>query len=282
MLRRRFVQAGASLALLGSALQADAATTTTWNPSDKSSNIVLSNGNLTATLTSAAQGAVRSTTSIASGKVYFEATLTQTSTASAANYSIGIVTQSYVLNVATGIGGDLNSIGVYPLFQMQTYLNNTVFDQGNAQDVTADVLRFAVDLTRKLFWWSSTKMIAQGNAWNNRTIANSNPATGIGGDSMAGMSSGPYFVAYCDGFMPSACTANFGSSAFAGTIPAGFTAWNSVGLQCYRVERTAIYASAGIPAVPAGTGNPGGTGDVVRAVAALAPAEPARPLRRRF
>src|SRR5262245_9189902 len=45
---------------------------TTWNPSDKTANITLSNGNLTAQNTDGTNSAARGTTSKSSGKHYFE------------------------------------------------------------------------------------------------------------------------------------------------------------------------------------------------------------------
>ena len=50
-------------------------TSTTLNPSDKASSVVLSNGNLTATMSSG--GAVRSTRAYSSGRHMFEVTLVQ-------------------------------------------------------------------------------------------------------------------------------------------------------------------------------------------------------------
>src|ERR1039458_9310106 len=53
---------------------------TTWNPSDKGSNITLSNGNRTAT-GATAWNSVRGTTSSSTGKLYFETVVTATDTA---------------------------------------------------------------------------------------------------------------------------------------------------------------------------------------------------------
>ena len=52
--------------------------TTTWNPLDKTSGIVLSNGNLTAEESSGTYQAVRGTTGHDTGKWYFELTVLYT------------------------------------------------------------------------------------------------------------------------------------------------------------------------------------------------------------
>lgn len=51
----------------------------TWNPSDKSSNITLSNGNLTCDMSANLSGSVRATLGKSSGKWYWECTPTHTS-----------------------------------------------------------------------------------------------------------------------------------------------------------------------------------------------------------
>src|SRR5262245_10083895 len=72
---------------------------TTWNPADLSTPVVLSNGNLTVTTSSSANGGVRSNASKASGKIYFEiaeADLT------GANSGAGIATSTAVLTTMGG------------------------------------------------------------------------------------------------------------------------------------------------------------------------------------
>jgi hypothetical protein len=83
-----------------------------------------------------------------------------------------------------------------------------------------DTIGVAVDLANNLAWF---KNITQGGQWNQSS--NANPSTNTGGSSYT---SGLFTTAYA--FMYSSTTTegltlNTGTSAFAGSLPTGFTAW---------------------------------------------------------
>lgn len=83
------------------------------------------------------------------------------------------------------------------------------------------VVGIALDLDNALIWF---RLGAAGN-WNGS--ATNNPATGVGGISIAGLARGPaydWYPAFAAAASGNTATANFGSSAFTGTAPSGFTA----------------------------------------------------------
>jgi len=179
-----------------------------WNSLDKTTSITLSNNNLTATST-AGSAWVRSVTGRSSGKYYYEGTLNNTWNG---NSGIGLTTStstptsgaiSTPFTGASGFGG--------------CYVNGV--SSGNLGSlVSGNIVGIAADLTASLIW---LRVSPSGN-WNGSGTAN--PATGTGGISFSALTGVlfPVFAAYAS---PDAVTANFGASAFSGTIPSGFTAW---------------------------------------------------------
>jgi hypothetical protein len=59
--------------------------------------------------------------------------------------------------------------------------------------------------------------------WNNSGTAN--PAIGAGGISISSLNAGPYFAAISQHDTTEVSTANFGATAYAETVPAGFGNW---------------------------------------------------------
>lgn len=191
---------------------------TTWNPSDKSSGMALSNGNLTATDTVTKNSdSVRSTSSQSTGKQYFEITATTSST----DWAAGIANSSFLLTASGGLGSEGNGIGFYNVSPTQAiYYNAAALSLGASAGATGDVVYFAVDLDAHLFWVSSPVMRAASAPWNNSNTAN--PATGTGGLSFTGLTC-PCFIIFNDE-QPGAATINAGGP-FIGTVPTGFSAF---------------------------------------------------------
>ena len=184
---------------------------TTWNPSDKGASVTLTGSNLIASVSGTASGTVRSIDRVASGKTYFEVTFTTVSNitagiaTAAASLTTG-ATQTYTATVANNTGSvAVNGASLATLGAI----------------TAGSVVCFAFDLDAQLFW---ARNGAAGN-WN--ASATANPATGAGGLALApgGFGHGISAYGYC-GFNSSASgsmTANFGGSAFTGTVPSGFT-----------------------------------------------------------
>jgi hypothetical protein len=185
--------------------------TTTWNPSDKSANVSLSNGDLTAQGTNGSDGGVRSTTSHASGKYYFE--VTWSSATGGVDAGCGIATSAAVLASMGSTG-----LGVAVMYQSGTiYVNGS--NTGIAIATPTLPVCIAVDLANSRIWFR----VGGGN-WNNSGSAD--PATNVGGINIAALfPSNAAYAAVTTQNSTNTYTANFGASAFSQPIPSGFTAW---------------------------------------------------------
>lgn len=189
----------------------------TFDPAAKGTDIVLSGGNLTATMGSGGSNGyeiVRSTTSHSTGKFYFEITLAAITTQ--AQFGYGFANATELLN-GNFLGKTLNSIGA--LADGRVFLNNV-----NTTSVTpassTNVVSIAIDFGGQLIWWR-----VNNSSWNNNGSAN--PATGAGGVSFSTMNAGPYFAAVTASTSTAsqAGTINFGGTAYAESVPSGFGNW---------------------------------------------------------
>jgi hypothetical protein len=82
-----------------------------------------------------------------------------------------------------------------------------------------DVIGYAVDLDNRRIWIRPNP----GSNWNNSGTAN--PATNVGGITIPAGTMVPFCTfGGASGTAGSSFKANFGASAFAGAVPAGFTA----------------------------------------------------------
>lgn len=206
--------------------------TTTWNPSDKSANITLSGGNLVATNT--ALGSVRGTVGKASGKWYWEVTVSTISVEA----TVGIGNSSATLT--NNPGADVNGWGY--ISQGSKTTNNSASAYGAGYS-SGDVIGVALDMDNGTLTFYKNN-VSQGQAFS-----------GITGTiyPMVGEHSGDVF------------TANFGTTAFTYAIPTGFAALASdtpvspasgtivVTKPSVTVNSTFTYTVANSPATPATT-----------------------------
>jgi hypothetical protein len=191
-----------------------AASSTTWNPADKGAGVTLSNGNRTATLTTATgdQG-TRSTTSKTSGKFVYEVVWNQVGGYADTGAGIALSTAAFTSLGANGTGGFIvfaNSGGMF--------LNGA--NQGLSGWAASATAMFAVDLTNGKVWFASSN---NPGKWNNTTH---DPATNTGGYSLSALSGAKFAaIVMSNGATNQAFTANFGQSPFVNSVPAGFSAW---------------------------------------------------------
>lgn len=176
----------------------------TWNSADKSAQITLSGGDLIATNASASGtfSGVRSTDSHTTGKWYFELTLGSGNT----NAMVGFGTSGVVLT-ASFPGGNADGQGYY-----QADGNKWTGGSGTAYGATyaaGDVIGVAIDLDGDTC-----------NFYKNGADQGSISISGIAGAVFACVS---IYAA------PASITANFGASAWAGSLPSGYTAWDGSG-----------------------------------------------------
>jgi hypothetical protein len=194
----------------------EVSSTTTWNPNDKATNIMLSNGDLTFALGSNAYDGVRSVASASGGKKYWE--LTATTIVSSPLYILeGIANNSVPVN---GGGVDYlgrNSAGIGWQGNGEVWTKDGVVATVQAWS-QGDVLSFALDLDNKRIWFRTNA----GN-WNNN--ATNDPATNTGGIDISTLDNGPYFAFGQGASGRDTLTANFGGSPYAQSVPSGFSNW---------------------------------------------------------
>lgn len=169
-----------------------------WNGADQSPLISLSNNNLTATSSSAVAQNVRSTTSRASGKVYFE-----------------IFINTITAHTTIGLSNVNNSLISMPI---------TVNAMGYIPTDTSGILGFAFDLGQKLYWVTTPAQRNLGHNWNNSSTAD--PIKGIGGVPFSVI--GPYFLTFYDDLGGAVVTVNFGTTVFNRAAPTGFSGWDTL------------------------------------------------------
>lgn len=188
----------------------------TWSTTDKNANVTLSGSNLIATATGV--GGLRGKDPKRTGKYYLEYTSTTTQNNSS---TFGFAAAKSALNTSQPAATVLvQSLGGQIL--LTDNFGTTIGGQPSlsAAITTGTLLCAAIDLDNARCWFRSG---AAGN-WNGN--AANNPATGVGGVSLAAVGLGQGFDAYPFAFFgasPNSITANFGGSAFTGTVPSTFT-----------------------------------------------------------
>lgn len=200
---------------------------TTWNPSDLT-NVTLSGGNLVATA-SAINGGVRGKDPKRSGKFYIEFTVPTTQSNSnifgfaSRRTTLGTLSTQAIATVQYQTG----ALQLFDVFGVQ------ITGQPVVGALSGTVLCAAIDLDARLVWFR----VNAGN-WNGS--ASNNPATGVGGSNIAAVGHGQGIDVYPFAFMATSgnnVTANFGASAFAQSVPSGYTSgWDdSVAAVSYAV-----------------------------------------------
>lgn len=182
---------------------------TTWNPATKGSGATLSNGNLTVTGDGTANASALSTTTRSGGRFYFEMTYGGGVSFLPVSWYAGII----------DTGGTIFPIGW--TFAATDAWNGSA--SGTAlHPVSGATGSVAIDMPNKTIWFRQSV----GNNWNGNPAAD--PANNIGGaDFSSGVISGNFnFVVVLQDANGESVTVNVGASAFADTMPVGFSGWN--------------------------------------------------------
>jgi hypothetical protein len=191
----------------------------TWNPNDKSASMTLSNGNLTVTSSASSDRGVRGTAPLVSGKYYFEYTVT---TAGGGNSGVGVCAPggNYVAVTDRRPSSSMGSDGKLAAMIYRSgsvYVNGT--QVGSVSNINGQRVDVALDLDNKKIAFR----VANGN-WNGN--AANNPATGA--FDISAICALGLFPVMTSGASGDVVTANFGASAFSGSVPAGYTSgWPS-------------------------------------------------------
>jgi hypothetical protein len=185
--------------------RATAFTYSTWNPSDMTSAITLSNGNLTLTTTATANQGIRGTLSRSSGKFYFEYTQLAVAT-----ISVGIADATHAFTAGLGLDNVSSGYSTSGVIYYATSSSVVV-----ATYTVGDVIGVAVDITNRLIYY------AKNGIWQN----GANPSSGTGG--LNYVTAAAVFPAW--GMLAASVgsgTLNVGAKAFSYTPPTGFSSWD--------------------------------------------------------
>lgn len=188
---------------------------TTWNNSDKSADIGLSNGFLTLTVINSGRGAVRTVASLATNqKLYFETTVNNLVDAlgvGIANATLGLDTVTGGFLTSPSNSGGVRQDGLFLCADSPDNITNAIpaFTTGDTVDV-------AFNAATGKMWFRKNN-----GAWNASVGGGQDPAAGTGGLTLS--VTGPYFVVGWGEDLLNQLSARFSSSSWLDTAPAGFT-----------------------------------------------------------
>ena len=178
---------------------------TTWNPSDKSTNLTLSNGDSTMTSVAYADSLARATEGKSTGKWYFEITCVSGDYFQAGGFALSSESVDETLGASsTGWGCS----GGYKY-------NGSAVSTDGAQLNNGSVLGVAVDLDNGKIWF------ANDNVW----VDSGDP--GAGTNATFSNVSGTVYPANSSSYGSIVSTVNFGATSFAYTAPSGFTGYDA-------------------------------------------------------
>lgn len=189
----------------------------TWDSTTKSAGATLSPGNLTTTMAISTQY-VLGTTGQTTGKYYFEVTFGGAGLPNA----VGLIKPGAVPGSTSELPAAVNfqliSTTTAAVTVAGTTLITTTAYGTTATMAAGTVLCCAVDFDNQRIWFR----VGPTANWNG-TVAG-NPATNTGGVSLALLgANGISLVPYLKTATAQSDTANFGDTAFSGTVPSGFT-----------------------------------------------------------
>jgi hypothetical protein len=182
-----------------------------------SSNVTMSNGNLTATHANTTGNAgVRSASVKDAGLYNFEFT---TTTWAATGGCVGLITAAGTLTNFVTDG--TNCIAIYRS-------NGAIWSNGANSTlslgaiVNGDIVQIAINFTSQKVW---ARKAPSGN-WNGQVIGSQNPENGTGGVSFSNFAATTLApaVGFGAGAANDVVTANFGATVLSGAVPSGFTA----------------------------------------------------------
>lgn len=187
-------------------------TYTTFDP-DNLQGATLSGGNLVATNSVSADGGAKCVHLKKSGLLYFELLFNALSGGDSGG---GIC----------GSGASFASLGADATFGAIQFKNGNTYLNGSLQfgngAVSSQTLCVAVDFTHQKVW-----LRVNGGNWNNGVIGVQNPATNTGGMSTSAFDQAGLMIVALVTATGETATLNAGGSAFAFTMPSGFTGWDN-------------------------------------------------------
>lgn len=203
-------------------------TISTWDSSNKGTNIVLSNGNLTAANphVSSNWACVLSSTSKSSGKVYAEqliVTLPNDGVSNGASFQIAFALNNQSLNSYISASGDCGFVRADMSVSdgaASGVVSYTTGNRGYTSAVAGDVIQIAIDLDAGKAW------TGKNNTFGGDPAAGTNPA-------FTWTPGGSWFIAFganpVTGSNDPASTLHTATSNQTYSAPSGFTAWDGAG-----------------------------------------------------
>lgn len=191
---------------------------TSWNPLDKGPGTSLTGpANLAASRSSSGNELCRAVHPLGSGKYFWSYKITATNNNEC--NGVGIATASastggYCGHTAASLGYYSDTGNVYGL------ANDTVYTTLAAPLLNGNI-DVAVDTIIKKLWFR-----LNNGGWLNAAIGSQNPATGLGGISLAALSGTPIYPAFTLADPGNASLAAFSSGSWPYAAPAGFTEVN--------------------------------------------------------
>ena len=186
----------------------------TLDPAHAGSGGTLSNGNLTFTYATAAANA-RATTSHSSGKFYFEFTV-GSSAATAYSVEVGICNSSQSMTSGQ-LGATADAGGIF-IGDDNFYINGAgqqLFFGTDGGLHAGKTYGVAIDVANKIW-------ITDGVHWDELSSDTHDPATGVGGIDISGVSTPQFIAVHVEANTNATVTLNFGATTYAYTPPSGF------------------------------------------------------------
>ena len=178
---------------------------TTWDPLNKSADITLSNGNLTATLGPAGYASVRSILGVSSGKWYWEIAFDIDAVGSGNQVGVG--------DNAISLDFSLGSYSTgYTYKEDGEKGNNNSYVAFGSSFTAGDIISIALDMGAGKVWW------AKNGVWQ----ASGDPEAGAN-EAYSGII-GTIYAWITLAVATTRVTVNFGQSPFSYTVPDGFNA----------------------------------------------------------
>jgi hypothetical protein len=197
----------------------------TLDPANKSSNVTLSNGNLTASGTgpSTSSGCVRGTRGHTSGQFYCEFKVGVVGGTSAANTSAGACTNAFAITTVTSLGIDgpvpANSLGLREGAVYTAYAGTTSGATSSGGAASNDILMVAVDVT------AGRAYVGVNGVWIKAASTTFNSSSFDWSFTGGTLIYPACSVEYTSLAAATTLIFNPGSSTFAYTPPSGYVAW---------------------------------------------------------
>ncbi len=189
---------------------------TIFDAAHTGANITLSGGSLVATVSTGGSFVnTVSTNRQTTGKYYFEIVATLVN---GNDWGFGLSNSS--MSNTDFLGHTADAFGIFK--NGDYWINNVQHSASFISWGTGDRINVAVDIGASLIWLSHNN----SGIWNNNVV--NDPATGVGGFSIAGLNANSYGPGFDASTLNSAVTAHFSSASWISAAPSGFISFDPI------------------------------------------------------